>query len=59
MEKGSENRGGGGEKLEGKKVGEENDEDERRGEVIGVCLCIYICCCSFSPLSNTVAVGSD
>ena len=30
-----------GEKLEGKRVGEENVE-ERRGEVIRVCLCTYI-----------------
>ena len=30
------------EKLERKRVGEENDEEERWGEVIGVCLCIYM-----------------
>ena len=52
-EKGSKKRR---EKLEGKRVGEENVE-ERRGEVIGVCLCTYIYI--FSPLSNTVDVGSD
>ena len=39
-------------------VGEENDEEERRGEVIGVCLCTYMLW-FFSPLSNTVDVGSD
>ena len=45
-----------GEKLEGKRVGEENVE-ERRGEVIGVCLYPYML--FFSPLSNTVDNGSD
>ena len=52
-----ERKQGGGqrEKLDGKRVGEENDEEEGRGEVIGVCL--YIC--FFLPLSNTVDVGSD
>ena len=40
---GAKNRGRGQrEKLEGKRVGEENDEEERRGEVIGVCLCTYV-----------------
>ena len=38
--------------MRGKRVGEENDEEERRGEVIGVCLCTYV----FLPLSNTVDV---
>ena len=47
-----------GEKLEGKRVGEENVK-ERRGEVIGVCLCTYMLLLFFSPLSNTVDVGSD
>ena len=39
-----ERKQGGGqkEKLDGKRVGEENDEEEGRGEVIGVCLYTYI-----------------
>ena len=28
--------------MRGKRVGEENDEEEGRGEMIGVCLCTYM-----------------